>query len=255
MKTSVLASGSKGNSCYIEINNHKILIDLGTTCLDIEKRLKDIDIDPHEINCVFITHTHIDHIAALKVFAKKYKPTIFLSQKMYNEITRELIYNDFVIIDKEITLDDIKVNIIKTSHDVDDSNGYIFEHNDKSLVYITDTGYINVKNHQLLKNKDIYIIESNHDVEMLMNNKNYPYPTKQRILGDYGHLSNQATADYLVKFIGERTQYIILTHLSENNNTPELALKTISETLEKKSSYKNPIIVASQRERTILIKI
>ena len=109
--------------------------------------------------------------------------------------------------------------------------GYIFEEDGHSLVYITDTGYINAKNHQKLSNKNMYILESNHDIDMLMNNPKYPYHLKQRILGDKGHLSNKDCSYYLSKFISENTKCIILAHLSEHNNTPSLALEELKKTL------------------------
>ena len=212
MKVSVLASGSKGNSTYIETNNTKILIDAGMSNLYIEKKLILLGVNPDDINFVFITHTHTDHIAGLKVFIKKHHPKVFLTLDMYNELKD--ILNDYEILESEIILNDLIVDYFKTSHDTD-SVGYIFKSNDKEIVYVTDTGYINIKNLKKLNNKDLYIFESNHDIEMLMNNPNYPYQIKQRILGDKGHLSNNQCKEYLNKIIGDKTKYIVLAHLSE----------------------------------------
>ena len=230
MKVSILASGSKANCCYIETNNAKILIDIGLNCINTEKKLQEINVDPDDIDAIFITHTHKDHASGLKVFNKKHKAKAYLTEIMYKELNEEL--KNYEFIGDTTKIKDITITSIKTSHDAEDSNGYIIENNNESVVYITDTGYINIKNYKLLKNKTMYILESNHDVEMLMNNPNYPYHIKQRILGDKGHLSNKDSAYYLKKFIGDNTKYIILAHLSEHNNTEELAINTLKNTVD-----------------------
>ncbi len=246
MKVSVLASGSKGNSTYIETNNTKVLIDAGMSSLYIEKKLILLGVNPDDINFVFITHTHTDHVAGLKVFIKKHHPKVFLTLDMYNELKD--ILNEYEILESEIILNDLIVDYFKTSHDTD-SVGYIFKSNDKEIVYVTDTGYINIKNLKKLNNKDLYIFESNHDIEMLMNNPNYPYQIKQRILGDKGHLSNNQCKEYLNKIIGNKTKYIVLAHLSEQNNDPSLALNNLND-------IKNiKIMIATQNESTELIEV
>ena len=246
MKISVLASGSKGNCTYVESNNTKVLIDAGMSNLYIEKKLISLGVNPNDINFIFITHTHIDHIAGLKVFIKKHHPKVYLTLDMYKQLQNLL--SDYGILENEIILNDLVVDYFKTSHDTD-SVGYIFKNNNKEIVYVTDTGYINVKNLKKLNNKDLYIFESNHDIEMLMNNPNYPYQIKQRILGDKGHLSNNQCKEYLNKIIGEKTKYIILAHLSEQNNNPQIALDNLN------CINNIKIMVASQNESTELIEV
>ena len=252
MKICVLASGSKGNCSYIETDKTKSLVDLGMSAGYIAKSLKSIGVDPSSIQRVFITHTHTDHVAGLKVFLKKYHPIVYLTEKMEAELDFDI--PDKVYIDKDMTIDDLDVKVIKTSHDAADSNGYVFSSLDKSIVYITDTGYIHVKNFNKLKNKSLYVFESNHDVRMLKNGK-YPYYLQQRILSDKGHLSNKDSAYYLSQFIGNNTEKIILIHLSEENNKPEVALKTLLDTLEDKGVRIPDIEIASQKESTELIEL
>ena len=249
MKVCVIASGSKGNCCYIETKNTKILIDIGLNCITTERKLIEKNINPEEIEGIFITHTHKDHVEGLRVFNKKHKAKAYLTETMYKELNQEL--KNYEFIGETTKIKDLTITAIKTSHDAEDSNGYIIENEDKQIVYITDTGYINIKNHKKLKDKTMYILESNHDVEMLMNNPNYPYHIKQRILGDKGHLSNKDSAYYLKKFIGENTKHIILAHLSEHNNTDELALTTLKETIEKNMDIR----IAHQEEQTELIEV
>ena len=157
MKLSLLASGSKGNCCYIETSVGKFLIDVGMTASYIEKELNSIGNSLKNINAVFITHTHVDHIQGLKSLVKKYNPIIYITENIYKELSNIIVSDNYVILDKELVIDNLKISIIKTSHDAADSNGYIFEDENASLVYITDTGYINIKNHKKLSNKNLYV--------------------------------------------------------------------------------------------------
>lgn len=253
MKVSVLSSGSKGNCTYIETINHKILIDIGTSSLYVEKSLKSIGVDPKDIDMIFITHSHIDHVNGLRVFCKKYNPLVYISDKILKESNLEI---ENISNEEDIVINsDIKVRSIRLSHDVKDIKGYVIEENNDSMVYITDTGYINENNFEYIKNKNLYVFESNHDIEMLMNNPKYPHHTKIRILSDKGHLSNKDSAYYLSKLIGDETHHIILAHLSEQNNTEELALTTLRETFQKKNINFRNIKVARQNEMTEFVEV
>jgi len=249
MKISVLASGSKGNCTLIQAKNTNILIDAGMSNLYIEKQLISLGVNPDLIDSVFITHTHVDHVAGLKAFIKKHNPIVYLTKKMSEELKD--ILNQYVILEDKIFINDLTVDYFKTSHDTEDSVGYVVSDNESSVVYVTDTGYINSKYFDMLSNKDLYVFESNHDVQLLMDNPNYPYQTKQRILSDKGHLSNKDSAYYLSKLVGDKTKHIILAHLSEQNNDPNLAL----ETLKNKISSNINVEIANQNEMTELIEV
>ena len=252
MKVVVLSSGSKGNTTLIETENTKILIDCGNTCKYICEKLESINVNPKDINGILISHTHVDHINGLKVFLHKYNTKVYITEKMQPELS--FVENYHLINEYNFMINDIKVDIIKTSHDASDSHGFIFTNNNKSAVYITDTGYINIKYHDMLKNKELYIFESNHDIEML-NNSKYPFHLRKRILSDKGHLSNYDSAKYLADFIGDNTKYVLLAHLSEENNTYELAYETLLDRLNICGKHVDNIIIAEQNKETELIEL
>ena len=146
MRVSVLSSGSKGNCTLIENNNTKILIDLGVTKSYVEKKLEELEVDIKEIKAILITHTHVDHIQGLKVFIKKYNPVIYVTEKLL-PLLKEYLgdFNYILYEDNKASIGSLNIDVIKTSHDDPASVGFIVKDNTKSLVYITDTGYINNK--------------------------------------------------------------------------------------------------------------
>lgn len=251
MKVCVLSSGSKGNTTYIESDNAKILIDVGNSAKYVKEKLEDIGANPSDINAILITHTHVDHIKGLRVFAKKYNIPVYITDIMFKSLD---FLDNYVILSDEFDINDIHITAIKTSHDAPDSRGYIVTSDEKSIVYITDTGYINRKYFDVLKNRNIYIMESNHDIEML-NNGSYPFNLRQRILSDKGHLSNYDSTKYLSSFIGDNTKCIMLAHLSEDNNTEELAYETLDNRLKKENIHVDKIIIAKQNKETEFISI
>lgn len=254
MKACVLASGSEGNVTYVETANHKILLDIGMTVKYIKEKLSEISVELEEIDYIFITHVHEDHVKALKTFIKKYKPIICVSPKMFSELEVLKDYENIILYEDTIYLDDLTINIIKTSHDTTDSRSFILTSKGRSLVYLTDTGYINQKNFKFLENKNVYLFESNHDIEMLLNGP-YPKWLKDRVMGPYGHLSNKDSSIYLAKLIGDQTHKIVLMHISHKNNTKDKALTTIKDVFAEYEVQFNNINCADQREKSELIEV
>ena len=255
MKVCVLSSGSKGNSCYIETNESKILIDLGTTTSYAVNELDKIGVKPRDINAILVTHIHKDHINGLSTFIKKYDPLIYVTNKLLMLLEEEIgSFRYELYQDNSAIINDLRINLIRTSHDAGEQMGFILKDNKSSMVYITDTGYLNSKYFDLLSNKDLYVLESNHDVLMLKNGP-YPYFLQQRVLGDKGHLSNEQCSNYLCKFIGDNTKTIVLAHLSEKNNTEEKALETLNNKLKDNNKKVENIIVARQNEPTMVIEV
>lgn len=252
MIVKVLASGSKGNSTYIQTNELKILIDMGTTFQYLANELAKINITPKELEYILITHTHSDHIKGLSSLVHKTNIQVLATKGMIEELSKKIPLENINMIPDKFTLGDIKVKLIHNSHDVE-SVGYIIENNNKSLVYITDTGYINKKYLSLLANRNLYILESNHDEKMLMDGP-YPFMLKQRVIGDKGHLSNHTTGKILSEVVGNNTQKIILAHLSEKNNTEELAYNTVKDILDVNDIHIE-VEVAKQYESLDIVEV
>ncbi len=254
MLVSVLASGSEGNSTYVETDDLKLLIDIGMNNKYITSKLSELGVNPEEIDYIFMTHTHKDHTGALNVFLKKNRPYVVVTEDMLKELDVLNDYQNTLITDSEVIVGNTHIEPFKVSHDATDAHGYLIEDGSSSLVYMTDTGYLNQKYFDKLSNKNMYIIEANHDVEMLING-GYPKWLKSRILSDHGHLSNNSSGFYLSKLIGPDTKKIILAHLSKENNTEEIALKTVRKTLEEYEISFEDIITAKQKSKTDEVKI
>ena len=152
MKICVLSSGSKGNTTYIESEKVKILIDIGNSAKYVKEKLEDIGVEPEEINAVLITHTHVDHVKGLKVFENKYNIPVYITDVMLKRLD---YLNNYVFLENEFDIGDMHIIVIKTSHDAPDSRGYIIISGDDSIVYITDTGYINKKYFDILSNMHV----------------------------------------------------------------------------------------------------
>ena len=254
MKIKAVRSGSKGNSTLLFTNNTKILIDAGIAYTTIKKSLEDEGISPKDLDGILITHNHSDHIKGLPILLKNTNTNVYIPKQMEEDLNSVVPIERFAFIDKSFDIGDFHIDLIRTSHDVTYSVGYIITDGKKTIFYATDTGYINRKYLKQMANLDLYFIESNHDEEMLSNGP-YPYYLKQRVRSDYGHLSNKLTAAYLSKTVGDKTKNIILAHLSEKNNTEELAVQAIEEEFSNKQIPKKKIHVAKQYEDLPTIEV
>lgn len=232
MKTIVLSSSSSGNSTYVEMNNIKFLIDAGLPYGIMKEKLYEINVSPEEIDFIIVTHAHIDHIRCIHTFNRVYKTPIYLSSETLSEYSKKEWLKNYVIFDEFDNIMGIKFNKIPISHDKK-GFGFVFEYNNESLAYMADTGMIHSRYHNLFKNKTVYLMESNHNVEMEMNGTKDQI-TKLRNIGDTGHLSNEDCAKYLSNFIGEKTKYICLIHISDKDNTYEEAYRVNREAINEK---------------------
>jgi phosphoribosyl 1,2-cyclic phosphodiesterase len=254
MLVNILASGSEGNATLVRTSKLNILIDAGMTAKYLDRELQKNELTLRNIDYIIITHTHTDHVSALAVIIKYHRPKIIMTAKMFASLKYLEDYEHVIILVDDLELEDVLIESIKTSHDTTDSRGYILTKAASSLVYITDTGYLNKKYFKKLYNKTVYIFESNHDVEMLMHGK-YPHWLKRRVGGDEGHLSNDSSSFYLSKIIGPDTKQIILAHLSEENNSSEIALAGIRSYFNKRGIDFQNITTASQKEQSEVIEV
>lgn len=214
-----LCSGSKGNCSIIRHKNTVIMVDCGASQKYIKQRMSELSLRFDQIDAVLFTHDHIDHIRSIKMCADV---QCFSWVKMKE--TKEI--QPF----EPMMIKNLKITAMPLSHDAQNTVGYLFEEGTEKLVYMTDTGYVPKKILPLIHNADIYFIESNHDIEMLMKTSR-PQHIKARIYGDRGHLCNEDCAAVLRQIVGPSTKEIILAHLSEEANKPELAYNITSQAL------------------------
>jgi len=230
MRLTVLASGSGGNATYLEIGSTKILIDAGLSLRQIASRLLSIGKTFSGLDYVFLTHEHGDHISGLLTIHKKHGPLIYMTQGTYRNMPVRIRENlnpesvRFVTYHEPLWLDGFSVLPFMTYHDALEPCGYRFTEGGNSLVYMTDTGYFPQSGFDYIRNADMYMIESNHEPDLLLDSDR-PWLLKKRILDDQGHLSNEDSAFLIANIIGERTKKIVLAHLSEECNTEGDAIR------------------------------
>ena len=235
----VLGSGSKGNCVYLRAGDMHFLVDAGLRYDDIEKRLKDLSVRTKDIGHVFITHEHADHINA----------------KTYLQVSSFLPMQYPVnVFDTAFEIDDIGIRPFPVSHDAADPVAYSFHFDQKKISVVTDTGYATNLVKEQIRGSDALVLESNHDEEMLKTGV-YPWPLKQRIAGRLGHLSNRQAGDALTEASCERLRHVFLAHLSAENNSPELALKTVGAHLSKMAQTAPALLMTYQNRVSELISI
>lgn len=227
MKIAMIASGSKGNLCYLKTKDASIIIDTGISNKRLQAYFLDHKIDS-KIDAILITHEHTDHISGLAVISKTLGCPVYMTRGTKDGILRKnadtLKYASVRVIHNQETfyINNTKITAIPTFHDAIDPCGYKVDDGDNSLVYITDTGYIHSSLLGNLCNASIYVMETNHDPDMLMSCEKRPYETRVRILGDHGHLSNEDGLYNLCHIIGDRTKLVFYAHISEDCNLVEL---------------------------------
>lgn len=225
-----LFSGSSGNCYYIACRESGILIDAGRSAKQIETALHDNSISCSGIQAIFVTHEHNDHVSGLRVFAARHKIKVYSSRGTLEQLEDMGVINGKypcdVIENKPVELDDMKITAFKTSHDCADAQGYVVETSDGNKISLaTDLGIITDTVANAVLGSTAAIVESNHDVQMLLNGA-YPYYLKKRILSDKGHLSNNDCSYFLPELINSGTTRFILAHLSRENNIPQLAYQS-----------------------------
>lgn len=242
MKFCSLASGSSGNCQYIEYKNTKIIIDAGLSGKKIEENLEKIGVKASDIDAIFVTHEHIDHIKSVGVLSRRHNLKVFSNKMtldgMLPTVKKLDAKNTFIFENgKSFTFKDLEIMPVSTFHDCANGCGFVIS-GDKKVSLLTDTGWVNQDAMEKMDGSELFYLESNHDVDMLMNGT-YPYATKQRILSTKGHLSNENAAEVLSMILKKKKEKILLGHLSSDNNLPEVALQTITNILTSEHKEEN----------------
>ncbi len=237
-------SGSRGNCTWVASASTQVMIDCGGNKRSLLQSLHNWGVDLACVDALLITHNHSDHISQLKLFEDVKTVISPVDLKDRPNTVNPMPYIPFWIGDIEITA-------LVLSHDSGLTYGYVLRHEEQRIVYVTDTGYIKGSDYPHLRNADVYIFESNHDVDMLMQT-NRPHIIKARILSDTGHLSNEDSAAILAQVIGPNTKEIVLAHLSEQANTPQLAVSALQSALSKSEDLHPELSVRCAQQYEVL---
>ena len=249
MRLCSVASGSSGNCIYAGTDTTHLLVDVGISGKRTEAGLNELGVSMRDIDGILVTHEHSDHIAGLGVLARKYGTPIYATNGTIRAIQNTPSVGKIII-------KDMVCNPLKISHDAAEPVAYRIQHGKKRIAIVTDLGTYNDYTIESLRGMDALVLEANHDIHMLQAGP-YPYPLKQRILGDRGHLSNERAGQLLCSLIHDDLQAVVLGHLSRENNMPELAYEAvrIEVTLEQGKNMDFPMYVASRNEVSQVIHI
>jgi phosphoribosyl 1,2-cyclic phosphodiesterase len=233
MKFCVLGSGSRGNCTYIEEGNTRLLIDAGFSGKEIVRRLAMIDRTPEQLTALIVTHEHGDHVAGVGVLSRRFKLPVYANpgthQAAEKKVGKLYALREFST-GEYFELAGLGVHPFAISHDTADPVGFVVDNGERALGYCTDTGRLTkLMAHQLGKCHGL-ILESNHDPQMLRDGP-YPLSLQQRVQSNMGHLANEEAASFACELVGGSLQTLILAHLSETNNHPELARRAMEQKL------------------------
>ncbi len=233
MRIVTFASGSTGNCTLVSCGGSNIIIDAGISMKRVRENLRQSGLRPEDVNGILITHEHSDHISGLAMLIKHYRMPVYaprtVADRLRYAVPGAADSLHVIPVGEEFCLGDAKVRAFYTPHDTDESVGYRIEA-ESIFALATDTGHVTAEILEGLDGADAVLIEANHDLEMLSGG-NYPYYLKRRIMSPRGHLSNDDCAELARRLAERGTRYIVLGHLSRENNTPDVAYRTVSSAL------------------------
>jgi phosphoribosyl 1,2-cyclic phosphodiesterase len=265
VSVSLLASGSRGNCALVASSSTRILVDAGLSGRETFKRLHSLGERPDQVSAILITHEHSDHVAGLQRLATKLKIPVFLTEGTHHAWNRamrdeegklpELPKAEHFSAGRSFRVGDIEVSPFTIPHDAVDPVGFTFQAEGIKIGFATDLGYMpaSVRNH--LRGSTVLVTESNHDLEMLRTGP-YPWSVKQRVMSRVGHLSNDSLAEFFTTDYDGRAEYLVLAHLSEQNNHPELARVSAEQALRgRQGLWANRLLLAAQGEAMAPIRL
>ena len=265
VRFTVLASGSKGNATVVTGGRTRILVDCGLSCRELFRRMRQVGEEPETLDAILITHEHSDHVGGVAVTARKLGIPVYFTEGTHRAWMRWLSPAEpeepakakeptwlpaveYFAAGEAFEIGDIRISPFTTPHDAADPVGFVFAAEGVRMGFVTDLGYISPNVKAQLKDLDLLLLESNHDLEMLRDGP-YPWSVKQRVMSRVGHLSNEAAASFLEEDYDGQAAYVILAHLSESNNLPELARVTAERALNGRASLlANMLLLATQHE-------
>ncbi|RUM34516.1 MAG: MBL fold metallo-hydrolase [Desulfobulbus sp.] len=256
MNFCVLGSGSKGNCTYVESGSTSLLIDAGFSGREIQRRLELINKTAENLTAIIVTHEHGDHISGVGVLSRRYNIPVYANPETHlaaEKRVKKLHERKEFQTGEKFFIHDLEIHPFRISHDTKDPVGFVIADAGHSLGYCTDTGRITKLIEHHINKCGALILEANHDPQMLMDGP-YPMPLKQRVRSNQGHLGNGDAARFLAGLSHSSLQYVVLAHLSETNNYPELAHTRVQKELNR-LAINFTIILASQTSPTPVISL
>ncbi len=256
----VLGSGSRGNCSVLSTSSTNILVDAGFSCRETLRRMRAAGLDAHALSAIVVTHEHSDHIGGVERLSRVLKIPVYMTKGTHRGWRRangesELERLEVFHAGRAFDIGDVTVQPFTIPHDCEDPVGFTFRAEGVKVGVATDLGCVPANVVEQLRGCDVLMIESNHDLEMLRIGP-YPWSVKQRVLSRVGHLSNSALAEFLTAQYDGAATFLVLAHLSEQNNHPELARREAEIALEGRGSLMdNRLFLASQAEPLESIRI
>ena len=257
MKICIFASGSKGNSIYIESRGVALIIDQGLSLKELKKRMMLRGLDERKIKGILVTHEHNDHASGVGVTSRNLGLPIYATSGSLSKMERVLNGNEQLITIEggvPFKIGPMEIQPYGVSHDSLEPVQYCVMSGKKKIAIATDIGFVSTLVVERIKGSDLLVIESNYDGDMLKNGS-YPWALKQRIIGREGHLSNRNASEIIFNVTQNGSPKIVLAHLSEENNRPEIAEKSVRELFEKYDKKLGSLVIASQQEPTPILEI
>lgn len=259
VKFTILASGSAGNSSYVETEETRVLVDAGLSPRQTRLRLAALGRAPENLNAILITHEHSDHVAGLAGLAEKLRVPVYCNRATRDEIVHQLenpqIEFRLFATGSSFEVGDIQVETFSIPHDAQDPVGFILRTGAGNLGFATDLGHVTKLVAERIRAANVLVLESNHDVKMLQDCTHRPWSLKQRILSRHGHLSNEAAADCTAEIMSGGLRHLYLGHLSRDCNKPDLAFRVVHSRLQQIGATHVQLQVATQSESTATITL